>query len=373
MSISARPASRTRQPCALCFTYSLCLVLLGGACGDESPPQPPPAEVPFETRLAAAFEQLETRQMPVIVGVAHQGAPLVLREFGVLTQDRIAPEVTQIDVNSITKTVTALMVGTLVQQDKLRFEATLAQLLPDVPADKADITLHQLLTHTAGFPEAIGDDAEPLSRDAFLARALATPLQRKPGARYAYSNVGYGVLAAVLELQSEKTYDALLRGDVIASLDLADTGYQSVYDDTRSLRTAAGDSIRVASWGYHDPGWNLIGNGGLISSVPDLVRLLDALFARQLLAEDVLRQLETPHVAEDLRGRSHYGYGMVVQTVSGVGRVYWHDGGNDVFSAQWAKYVDQGDLIVTAGADSRAGDAFEAMEVLAEALYAAGR
>jgi CubicO group peptidase (beta-lactamase class C family) len=261
------------------------------------------------------------------------------------------------------------MVAKLVEQGRLRFEDTLGQLLPDVPSDKTSITLHQLLTHTAGFPEASGDDDEALTREAFLARALAMELRLKPGARYAYSNVGYGVLAAVAEIVSERSYEQLLRENVLRGPEFPDTGYQSVYEDARSMRSPRGETIREASWGGHDPGWNLIGNGGLVSSLPDMIHFRQALTAGEILSQASLDLLHTKHVAEDRRGRSHYGYGLVVQDVEGLGRVYWHDGGNDVFSAQWAEYVDQGDLIFTAGADSRAGDAFEAMQVLADALY----
>jgi CubicO group peptidase (beta-lactamase class C family) len=165
------------------------------------------------------------------------------------------------------------------------------------------------------------------------------------------------------------SYEQFLRGEVIGELGLSSTGYTSVYDRARSLRSDRGEPIDVASWGGAEPFWNLVGNGGLVSTVVDMVQLRLAVTAGRVISAQTLALVQTAHVAEDSDGTSFYGYGEVVQDVEGIGRVYWHDGGNDLFSAQWADYSDQGDVIFTAGADSREGDAFEAMAVMASYLY----
>jgi len=175
-------------------------------------------------------------------------------------------------------------------------------------------------------------------------------------------------VAAIIEARSGASYEDFLRRDLLAGTDLQDTGYASVYDDRRSTRTARGQTIWNASWGGHEPGWNLVGNGGLISTVVDMIRFRQAVIAGRLISHEMVALVHAAHVKE-AEADSFYGYGVVVQDVPGVGRVYWHDGGNDVFSAQWADYADQGDLVFTAGADSRQGDAFEAMAVIAAHLY----
>jgi hypothetical protein len=59
----------------------------------------------------------------------------------------------------------------------------------------------------------------------------------------------------------------------------------------------------------------------------------------------------------------------VVQDAPAVGRFYWHDGGNDVFSAQWMTFAERDDVVFTAGQDE---DAFAAMGILAHYLYGIG-
>ena len=318
--------------------------------------------------LERALAELERRQMPVIVGVARHSGPVLVREFGSLKQDRVTAPETLIDLNSITKTVTAMMVLVLVQHKKIRLNETLAEIFEVVPEDKAGITVHQLLTHAAGFRESVGDDAEAIDKAAFLARAFGSRLVAAPGEKYVYSNVGYSILAAIIEARAGKSYEAFLRDDVLAGLKLTNTGYQSVYDNARAMRSARGASLEKASWGGPTPYWNLVGNGGLLSTPKEFVRLRQLLSGGAIVAPSLLHLAHMPHIAENSSGSSHYGYGLVVEDNPKLGRFYWHDGGNDVFSAQWEDYPEQDLILFTAAADSGKGDAFEAMDVLRKHL-----
>lgn len=345
------------------------LCLLMGACQSaDNFPNAPPLTTPFADRLAAALAEIERRDMAVLVATSHEGGPIRIRELGALVADGIPTGDTQIDINSITKTVTAVMAARLVERGALGFDETLGEIFEKVPADKAGITLHQLLTHSAGLRGSVGDDAERLSKEAFLERVFRSELRSSPGEIYHYSNAGYGV-AAIIEERSGKSYERFLREDVIAGLGLDDTGYLSVYDDRLSMRSSEDSTIIEASWGGHGPFWNLIGNGGLVSTVGDMLRFRRAVAAGRIVSGKMVDLIQTPHVPEDSSGASFYGYGVVVQDVRGVGRRYWHDGGNGHFSAEWSDYVEQGDLLFTAGADSSAGDAFEAMSILESYLY----
>lgn len=357
--------SRIKQAFTKRLVGALIALVLSGmplAARGRATPEPERAQ-----RIEAALRELEARRMPVIVAIAHAGGPPLVRAFGAAASGNVPATLRLVDVNSITKTVTAVMAAKLVERGQLRFDATLGQIFADVPADKAGITLHHLLTHTAGLPESVGEDAECLDKRAFLERVWQAPRGSPMGA-YHYSNAGYGLVAAIVEARAGKSYEAFLREDVISDLGMDSTGYGAVYDDARSLRTARGGTIVRASWGGHAPGWNLIGNGGLVSTVSDMIRFRHAMNAGRVLGRNLLEQVHTAHVRED-EGDSFYGYGVVVQDIPGIGRVYWHDGGNDVFSAQWADYVDHEDVVFTAGADSAGGDAFLAMRIIAKHLY----
>jgi hypothetical protein len=95
------------------------------------------------------------------------------------------------------------------------------------------------------------------------------------------------------------------------------------------------------------------------------------LTAGRIVPLDLVKLGQTEHVAESNSGESHYGYGVVVQKKPKLGRFYWHDGGNEVFSAKWIDYLDQGDVIFTAAANSAHGDAIEVLSVVEKHLYGA--
>jgi CubicO group peptidase (beta-lactamase class C family) len=351
---------------------TLAIVVLSiTACGGSQRDRGEAPARPFDARLGAAFDDLERGKFPVVVAVSHDGAPAVVREFGVVHDDGVAAEQTLVDMGSITKTVTGVAVSKLVEQEKVRLDETLAEIFSDVPADKAAITVEQLLTHSGGFADSIGDDFEELSRNEFLRKAFGSELVEAPGTRYAYSNVGYSILAAIIEVRSGRIYEEYLRAEVLAPAGLDGIGYLSVYDEARSLRSSNGESIRAASWGGHNPSWHLIGNGGLVTTAGAFVGFVQALSDGKILKPSELERLRAPHVREDEAGTSYYGYGLVVQDLPKIGRFYWHDGGNGVFSAEWAAHVDQGDVIFVAGIDAGAdeGVASAAMSDLRQHLY----
>jgi len=346
---------------------SLGLALAWAATANAAPQASGPASTTlFEVRLQAAVQEIQAQNLSVIVGVSHNGGETRLYEFGALTTDDIPPEATQVDINSITKTVTAVAVAKLAEQGRLRFDERLDEIFPDVPHDKAGITVHHLLTHSAGLPESVGEDGERLGREELLNRLWVTDLQSRPGATYAYSNAGYGLLAAIVEVRSGKPFETYLREDVLPGERLPNTGYETVFVPERSARTRDGRTIRDASWGGHEPYWNLIGNGGLISTVPEMIAFLGALKRGELIAPQLLQTLLHPHMREGDNAKSFYGYGLVVDDVPGVGRIYWHDGGNDVFTAWWADFADAGDILFTAG---QGEDAFAAASILAHYLF----
>ncbi|MGF1621028.1 MAG: serine hydrolase domain-containing protein [Rhodomicrobiaceae bacterium] len=297
---------------------------------------------------------------------------IVVREFGKLREDGVAPEDTIVDLGSITKMVTAVAILKLVEQDKLRLNETLESVWPDVPEDKEDITVHELLTHTSGLTNEVGHDTERVSRETFVDRVFETEYDEDDAGKYKYSNAGYGLLAAIIERRSGKSFDAFLQEDLLKPAGLDPIGYELAYSDDRSLQTARAwrtsfqrQSIQGASWGGGAPGWNLIGNGGLVATPVSFLRFWSAVRQGRVISQPLLDKALTPHV--DGRGdeKSFYGYGLMMQDAPPHGRIYWHDGENDHFSSEWRELGASGLIAFTAGRDK---DAFEAMRIILSEL-----
>jgi CubicO group peptidase (beta-lactamase class C family) len=255
------------------------------------------------------------------------------------------------DVMSMTKQFTAAAILRLEMMGKLRVTDPIGRYVGPVPADKRDITVHQLLTHTSGLVDALGDDYEPLSREDMLSAALESRLRSHPGAEYHYSNVGYSVLAAIIEKVSGMGYEQFLADHVFEPAGMTQTGY--VLPDWDPERVAVEYNAQGRPqgrpfdhpWAEDGPYWNLRGNGGLLSTARDMFSWHLALEGDEVLDQRAKRKLFTPYVLEEPGGDTRYAYGWVISQSGGLGRVAWHDGGNSWSFGILTRLLDKGVMV----------------------------
>jgi CubicO group peptidase (beta-lactamase class C family) len=250
------------------------------------------------------------------------------------------------DVMSMTKQFTAAAILKLEMMGKLEVADPIRKYVGPVPADKRGITLHQLLTHTSGLPDALGADYDRLTRGEMLAAALDSKLQSPPGAGYHYSNVGYSVLAAIVEKVSGMGYEGFLAKHLFTPARMTQTGYllPQWKDDQVAIeydrRGEPQGRPYEHPWADDGPYWNLRGNGGLLSTARDLFRWHVALQGDEILDQRAKERLFQAYVREEPGGDSHYGYGWVILKTDD-GRVAWHNGGNGWSYGEIARLLDE--------------------------------
>jgi beta-lactamase class C len=125
-------------------------------------------------------------------------------------------------VASITKLATALAVLRLIDRGEIGLDDPLGQLLPSAVAGQTGVTVRRLLSHRSGLP------LDPIDADSLygpgldwptLAQAcLQTPLRWPPDTRVQYSNVGYGLLALIVEQRTGQRFAELLYDLVLLPL-----------------------------------------------------------------------------------------------------------------------------------------------------------
>lgn len=290
--------------------------------------------------------------------VASEGKIWIEKGYGMADREAQKPQTaeTVFSVGSITKQFTAAAIMKLEGMGKLSVEDPLSKYFPKAPADKAGITLHQLLTHTAGFEGALGDDYETLDAEEFAELALSTPLILAPGEEYHYSNVGYSLLGIIVEKVSGTGYEAFLREQLWLPAGMNRTGYLLPKFDKSEL--AVGYLPGEARWGTaldrpwlpDGPGWHLRANGGVLSTVGDMYRWYLALKNNTVLPKSATDKMFEPHVAEGPAEMSFYGYGWVVQEMDGK-KAIWHNGGNGVYNANMS-FLPEQDICIIVSSNS---------------------
>jgi CubicO group peptidase (beta-lactamase class C family) len=238
---------------------------------------------------------------------------------------------TGFDIGSLVKPITGSAVLKLEEMGKLATSDTLARFFPDAPADKREITVMQVLTHTAGMQDLFGGDYEVVSRDWILEKIMNAPLIAAPGTREEYSNSGYSLLAIIIEEVSGRPYEEFVRDEVLAPAGVHRLGY--VLPGWANDELAVGYRRDGARWGTpidhpwadDGPAWNLRGNGGMLSTAEEMGRWYEALFDGKVLGPEVLEK--------------YYSYGAGESPTVG-GLALAHAGGNGIFNTLQISWID---------------------------------
>ena len=317
-----------------------------------------PAQTDVAQQIDAYLTRLEGFGFSGAMLVAKDGRIQFQKAYGLADRDRAVPFRTNtiFDVGSVTKQFTATAILILESEGKLAVTDSIGKFFGNVPADKAGITLHHLLTHTAGLAIGFGGDYERVSRQEIVETAMKSPLASRPGSRHAYSNAGYSLLAAVVEIASEQSYDAFTTARMFRPAGMASTGY--FLPAAMHSRMAVGYEGET-EWGIGADRaaktegnlWNLIGNGGVHSTVEDLNRWMVALEGGHILPAAALKKLWEPKVlVRENYGNTgaplHYAYGWyVLESPAGKTRI-WHLGGNGIFNCAVRWQVEDRTLVV---------------------------
>ncbi len=356
--------------------YHLLPFLLWLHLTPSSPDDLAPGEV-VEGELAFQLDDFLTRLEGLgfsgVVGVEFGGQPILLRGYGLADRERglaVTPD-TVFCTGSITKQFTAAAILALQDEGKLSVEDSLAKHFENVPEDKRGLTLHHLLTHTSGLVDAPAGDYD-LRATAEWVRdwALGCELEWKPGERYGYRNVNFSLLGMVVERVSGEPYEAFLSRRLFERAEMHATGYLLPRFRSESFAIGYQSGERWGTTLEHPlladgPCWTLRANGGIHSTVGDMLRWHHALQQDRVLSRAAREQLETPFADEG--GGTFYGYGWSIDKSPSGKKLVAHNGGNTVFFADFLRFVEEGHCIFLAtnvGSRMRQSLAYELSGIL---------
>jgi CubicO group peptidase (beta-lactamase class C family) len=282
------------------------------------------------------------------VAIEVDGVVLLERAYGAARTDpeRLAAKDTLYYAGSVAKTMTSAVVLQLVAEKKVALDDPVSKHLSGVPADKARVTIGHLLLHTSGLPANHTNPLTKLDRDAFVAWAMSQPLGAEPGKERAYSNVGYAVLAAIIERIEGSPFTESVRTRVFVPAGMTSTFF---LDDPKlpKDRLAWGAGAKLTEQGgTGDPvafggTWLRMGCGGIVSTAGDLVR-----FSRTLREGKILTHDQYWFATTAPAGGSGLGYGWRLSRTRRDTPLHFHDGGFFGFSSGLVRLPDERATIV---------------------------
>jgi CubicO group peptidase (beta-lactamase class C family) len=300
----------------------------------------------WNKQVDAIFAHLTSAREPgAAVLVIKDGRVAFEHGYGVMDLQTRRPidGLTNFRLASVTKQFTAMAVMLLVRDGKLRYEDSLTSIFPDFPGYGRAITVRHLLNHTSGLPDyedlmPPSDPSVPLEqvqiKDAGVLELLKHQKTGKfaPGSRWAYSNSGYVVLGLAVEKVSGHPFSQFLHDRIFVPLKMTNTvAYERGKNEVPDR--AYGHSKEDGGWRETDqsPTSATLGDGGVYSSLSDLLKWDEALRLHTLLGEPEMRPALTPVQAAEAPptepdgAPAAYGFGWFLNPWKGHARM-WHYG-----------------------------------------------
>jgi CubicO group peptidase (beta-lactamase class C family) len=230
---------------------------------------------------------------------------------------------------SLSKPITAVALMMLAEKGLVTYDSPLSQLLPGFSPAMGAVTVRQLLTHTSGVPDYpnLGVDRPGVTNAEILAalRRVTAPVFR-PGLKYEYSNSGYVLLGQIIESLSGTALPDFLATRIFKPLAMNSTFVLTSADDKRAGVARGYDR----KGGADDFEGMDTGDGGVYSTVNDLLRFDQALYEDTLVRQETLAAAFRP--AQVREGSTTYGFGWNIgRDTSGL--KVWHQGNTAGFRA----------------------------------------
>ncbi len=301
------------------------------------------------SRIESYLDGIEKAGFTGTVLVEHDGKIVVSRAFGMRDLERNIrnDENSVFDIGSLTKQFTAAAILKLEMLGKLSTDDKITKYFDNVPADKAEITIHHLLRHISGLTGDVGGDYEKITREEFLAKLMASPLESKPGELFGYSNIGYSLLAMIIEKLSGGNYEDYLYADLFHPAGMESTGYSRPRFDPDSIAVGYRWDGQVwgkptdKQWDGDAPFWHLKGNGGILTTASDMAKWAIALRGDTVLSTAAKQKMHAPKLRPNENENPFYGYGWDIFRTGRNTIVATHNGTNNIFYAEMHRFLDE--------------------------------
>jgi CubicO group peptidase (beta-lactamase class C family) len=288
------------------------------------------------------------------VGVSRDGRLVFAKGYGSADLEHDVPITpsTPFYIASVAKQFTAMSIVLLAEDGRLSLDDSIRHWVPEVPSFRSPITLRQLLYHTSGLRDYFtllalsGWPSDgPLTERQFLDLiSRQKHLNFAPGEEFLYSNTGYALLAIVVQRVSGKSLRDYAAEHIFRPLGMMHTEFR---DDHHRLiaQRAIGYQPVDGSFRISQPEFDIVGDGGLYSTVDDLAKW-DANFRTgRVGGKDGVALLQEPGRLNN--GQTiPYALGLTVGQTRGL-KTYAHRGAYGGYRSAMVRYPEKGLSVVT--------------------------
>jgi len=285
-------------------------------------------------------EREQNQEFSGAVLIARRGEVIFRKGYGMADRDAQIPNTTntRYRIHWLTMPITATAIMQLQAEGKLDIRDSICKYISECPAYWQEITLHHLLTHTSGvsdWVESWGSEAEkPVTGLDRVELITQKAPYFQPGEQLRYSENGYVILGAIIEIVSGQAYDEYLKEHIFEPLGQNNSGYQ-------------GHNIAI---GYKPSGEQApmpdvlfrYSASGLYSTVEDLYLWDQALYSDQLISQEYLDMMFTGYArtpSVDFKG-SDYGYGWFIGEILDR-QLIFHGSSMSGYSGEIMRFPDQ--------------------------------
>lgn len=238
-------------------------------------------------------------------------------------------------IASVSKPITAILILRLVEQGKIVLSDPLGKFFSIGNNSRAStVTVHQLLTHTSGIEELIGEDHGFQESDLGQAE-----FNFEPGSDFEYSTTEYVILKEIAERSSGKDFRELI-GEICKLAHMSSSGVAK--DPHRVASLAVGyrttEQVEPIEIGYP---LNIVdGAGSLYATANDLLKLDRALYTEKLLSKESIELMQKQHVGQ------RFGYGWFLRERGGNWDVMYHEGNLPGYTSFFSRRTKNDETIV---------------------------
>jgi CubicO group peptidase (beta-lactamase class C family) len=317
--------------------------------------QAAPGLTPAQTSRidAAANQTLQLTGVPgASVAVVKDGKIVYLHGYGLARLAPPEPVTTsmQFPIGSVSKQFTAAMILLLQQDGKLSLDDRVGKYLPEL-TQANDVTIRQILSHTAGYQDFWPEDysplafAHPTTPQKLVDQWAKKKLDFPPGTAWQYSNTGYAIAALIVEKAGGAPFFEQAEKRIFQPL-----GMTRVADyDAHGVPKGGPVGYERYAFGpprpapLDQPGWSF-GSGGLAMPASDLALWDISVMNRSLLSAASYDAMETE---VKLKNGDGTGYGLGVELGSNAGHKFIeHSGEETGFVTENIVYPDDHAAIV---------------------------